>query len=271
MTKFIPRSVLRHRMTNFRQIQILSPRFCSSKNDQQNIQSVLENFKKPKKEAKSELNKVLQNFKKPAFAQETDIKKYKYAQIDRGNRTLKKDFEKPFVSKETDFNKYQKVNVNSSRYRHFFDRALVVFSSFDPKMENFDTKIEIDEWFSKAIKAKNDKLFEEILVDLVKLVLNNDKKVLLYIIPMLECLDHLNYGDKLKLVKTMDAVSLEILGMYIMSLLKNLLHYFVKSILSQNSHRQKRPIQFKNINKTIFQIFRYLIKVHKLILSFTCT
>ena len=208
-------------MTNFRQIQILSPRFCSSssKNDQQNIQSVLENFKKPKKEAKSGLNKVLQNFKKPSFAKETDIKKYKYAQVDRSNRNLKKEFEKPFVNKETDFKKYQKVNVDSSRYRHFFDRALVVFSSFTPKMENFDTKIEIDEWFSKAIKAKNHE-FEEILVDLVKIVLNNDKKVLLYIIPMLECLDHLNYGDKVKLVKTMDAISLEILGMYIMSPIK---------------------------------------------------
>ena len=221
MTKFIPRSVLRHQLTNFRQIQILSPRFCSSssKNDQQNIQSVLENFKKPKKEAKSGLNKVLQNFKKPSFAKETDIKKYKYAQVDRSNRNLKKEFEKPFVNKETDFKKYQKVNVDSSRYRHFFDRALVVFSSFTPKMENFDTKIEIDEWFSKAIKAKNHE-FEEILVDLVKIVLNNDKKVLLYIIPMLECLDHLNYGDKVKLVKTMDAMSLEILGMYIMSPIK---------------------------------------------------
>lgn len=220
MTKFIPRSVLRHQMTNFRQIQILSPRFCSSKNDQQNIQSVLENFKKPKKAEKSELNKVLQNFKKPAFAKETDIKKYKYAQVDRGNPNLKKEFEKPFVNKETDFNKYQKLNLDSSRYRHLFDRALVVFSSFDSKMENFDTKIEIDEWFSKAIKAKNDKSFksfEEILVDLVKIVSNNDKKVLLYIIPMLECLDHLNYGDKIKIIKTMDAISLEILGMYIMS------------------------------------------------------
>ena len=159
------------------------------------------------------MNKVLQNFKKPTFAKETDIKKYKYAQVDRSNRNLKKEFEKPFVNKETDFKKYQKVNVDSSRYRHFFDRALVVFSSFTPKMENFDTKIEIDEWFSKAIKAKNHE-FEEILVDLVKIVLNNDKKVLLYIIPMLECLDHLNYGDKVKLVKTMDAMSLEILGMY---------------------------------------------------------
>ena len=86
-------------------------------------------------------------------------------------------------------------------------------------MENFDTKIEIDEWFSKAIKAKNEE-FEEILVDLVEIVMNNDKKVLLYIIPMLECLDHLNYGDKVKLVKTMDAISLEILGMYIMSPIK---------------------------------------------------
>ena len=216
MTKFIPRSVLRHRMIHLRQIQILSPRFCSSsKNDQQNIQSVLENFKKPKKEAKSGLNKVLQNFKKPSFAKETDIKKYKYAQVYRGNQNLKKEFEKPFVNKETDFKKYQKVNVDSSRYRHLFDRALVVFSSFAPKMENFDTKIEIDEWFSKAIKAKNEE-FEEILVDLVKIVMNNDKKVLLYIIPMLECLDHLNYGDKMKIVKTMDAISLEIFGMYIM-------------------------------------------------------
>ena len=219
MTKFIPRSVLRHRMTNFRQILILSPRFCSSKNDQQNIQSVLENFKKPRKAEKSELNKVLQNFKKPTFAKETDIKKYKYAQVDRSNRNLKKEFEKPFVNKETDFKKYQKVNVDSSRYRHLYDRALVVFSSFNPKMENFDTKIEIDEWFSKAIKAKNEE-FEEILVDVVKIVMNNDKKVLLYIIPMLECLDHLNYGDKVKLVKTMDAISLEILGMYIMSPIK---------------------------------------------------
>ena len=215
MTKFIPRSVLRHRMTNFHQIQILSPRFCSNKNDQQNIQSVLENFKKPRKAEKSELNKVLQNFKKPTFAKETDIKKYKYAQVYRGNQNLKKEFEKPFVNKETDFNKYQKVNVDSSRYRHLFDRALVVFSSFNPKMENFDTKIEIDEWFSKAIKAKNEE-FEEILVDLVKIVMNNDKKVLLYIIPMLECLDHLNYGDKMKIIRTVDAISLEIFGMYIM-------------------------------------------------------
>ena len=131
MTKFIPRSVLRHRMTNFH--QILSPRFCSSssKNDQQNIQSVLENFKKPRKAEKSELNKVLQNFKKPTFAKETDIKKYKHAQVYRRNQNLKKEFEKPFVNKETDFNKYQKVNVDSSRYRHLFDRALVVFSSFN--------------------------------------------------------------------------------------------------------------------------------------------
>ena len=96
-------------MTNFRQILILSPRFCSSKNDQYNIENILENFKKPKKEAKSELNKILQNFKKPAFAKETDIKKYKYAQVPRGIRTLKKEFEKPFVNKETDFKKYQKV------------------------------------------------------------------------------------------------------------------------------------------------------------------